>query len=272
MVGMEPPVPPRPDERPSRFDWEGVDWTPLPTRRRRRGAALVATLVACALVAAAIAGGVTATKTIAPKGSSRDYKFLAVVGGEPVRWNPCQPIHYAIAAASAPQGSSDDVYEAVQRISSATRITFLYDGQTTEVPQRDRPPYEPERYGSRWAPVVIAWASPGQTDIPFSGNGHAFAAVARPLTAPDDPRQFVSGWIVLNAQDPNPPGWSEPGDQGPTVLHELGHIMGLNHVPSKAELMEPSGGLVTDLGPGDRQGLALLGRDAGCLVEPVPVP
>jgi hypothetical protein len=47
--------------------------------------------------------------------------------------------------------------------------------------------------------------------------------------------------------------------------------MGLNHVPSKAELMEPSGGLVTDLGPGDRQGLALLGRDAGCLVEPVPV-
>jgi len=171
MVGMEPPVPPRPDERPSRFDWEGVDWTPLPTRRRRRGAALVATLVACALVAAAIAGGVTATKTIAPKGSSRDYKFLAVVGGEPVRWNPCQPIHYAIDAASAPQGSSDDVYEAVQRISSATRITFLYDGQTTEVPQRDRPPYEPERYGSRWAPVVIAWASPGQTDIPFSGNG-----------------------------------------------------------------------------------------------------
>src|SRR5512132_2646557 len=82
MVGMEPPVPPRPDERPSRFDWEGADWTPLPTRRRRRGAALVATLVACALVAAAIAGGVTATKTIAPKGSSRDYKFLAVGGGE----------------------------------------------------------------------------------------------------------------------------------------------------------------------------------------------
>ena len=82
MVGMEPSVPPRPDERPSRFDWEGVDWTPLPTRRRRRGAALVATLVACALVAAAIAGGVTATKTIAPKGSSRDYKFLAVIGGE----------------------------------------------------------------------------------------------------------------------------------------------------------------------------------------------
>jgi len=36
--------------------------------------------------------------------------------------------------------------------------------------------------------------------------------------------------------------------------------------------MEPSGGLVTDLGPGDREGLSLLGRPAGCLVEAVPVP
>src|SRR4029077_11173063 len=146
MGGMEPPVPPRPDERPSRFDWEGVDWTPLPTRRRRRGAALVATLVAGALVAAAIAGGVTATKSIAPKGSSRDYKFLAVIGGEPVRWNPCQTIHYTSDATSAPDGSREEVYDATQRRPSATGITFLYVGRAAEVPQRDRPPYEPERY------------------------------------------------------------------------------------------------------------------------------
>ena len=271
MDGTEPQIPPRPDGG-SRFDREGIGWTPPPPRRRRRGAVLVATFVAATLVAAAIAGGVTATKTIAPKGSSSDYKFLAVIGGKPVRWNPCQPIHYTIDVGAAPDGSIDDVYEAIRRISSATGITFVYDGSTDEVPQRDRPAYEPDRYGNRWAPVVIAWVSPGQTDIPFSGNGHAFSAVARPLTAPDDPRQFVSGWIVLNVQDPNRPGWSEPGDQGPTVLHELGHIMGLNHVTSKAELMEPSGGLVTDLGPGDREGLALLGRPAGCLVEPEPGP
>jgi hypothetical protein len=271
MVGMEPMIPPRPDGR-SRFDWEGIDRIPPSPRRRPRGAALVASFVAAALVVAGIAGSITATKTIAPKGSSRDYKFLAVIGGEPVRWNPCQPIHYTIDAGAAPDGSVDDVYEAIRRISSATGITFVFDGPTTEIPRRDRPSYEPERYGNRWAPVVIAWVTPGQTDIPFSGNGHAFVAVARPLTAPDDPRQFVSGWIVLNAQHPDPPGWSDPGDAGPTLLHELGHIMGLNHVASKAELMEPSGGLVTDFGPGDRQGLALLGRPAGCLVEPAPAP
>ena len=224
MDGTEPQIPPRPDGG-SRSDREGIGWTPPPPRRRRRGAVLVATFVAAALVAAGIAGGVTATRTIAPKGSSSDYKFLAVIGGKPVRWNPCQPIHYTIDAGAAPQGSVDDVYEAIRRISSATGITFVYDGPTTEVPQRDRPPYEPDRYGNRWAPVVIAWVSPSQTDIPFSGNGHAFAAVARPLTAPDDPRQFVFQWggaLQLDqvgglaaVQPGADPGWLFAGDALP---------------------------------------------------------
>src|SRR5439155_16746098 len=140
----------------SRFDWVGVDLTPPPVRRRRPGAALVATFVAAALVAAGIAGSVTATKTIAPKGSSRDYKFLAVIGGEPVRWNPCQPIHYTIDAGAAPDGSVDDIYEAIRRVSSATGITFVYDGPTTEIPRRDRPPTSPNATGTGG----LRWSSP----------------------------------------------------------------------------------------------------------------
>jgi hypothetical protein len=267
MDDMDPAIPPRPD-RDSLSDWQHLDLTPRPLPRRRRGAAIIATIVAGTLVIGAVAGGIDVSQNIGPKGSSTDYRFLAVIGGEPVRWNPCEPIHYVIDPGLAPDGSIDDVHEAIRRISSATGITFVFDGLSSEIPERDRQPYEPATYGPRWAPVLIAWVTPNQTDIAFSGNGHAFAAVARPLTAPSDPRQFVSGWIAVNELDPNPPGWSEPGDQGPTVLHELGHIMGLNHVPSKAEIMEPSGGLVTNLGPGDREGLALLGRSAGCLQEP----
>jgi hypothetical protein len=267
MVDMDPRIPPRPD-RGSLSDWEQLDLTPRPMRHRRRWVALVATIVAGTLVIGAVAGGIDVSQNIGPRGSSNDYRFLAVIGGQPVRWNPCEPIHYVIDPGLAPDGSVDDVHEAIAKISTATGIPFVFDGLSTEIPQRDRQPYDPATYGQRWAPVLIAWVTPSQTDIAFSGNGHDFAAVARPLTAPDDPRQFVSGWVAVNELDPNPPGWSEPGDQGPTVLHELGHIMGLNHVPSKAELMEASGGLVTDLGPGDREGLALLGREAGCLTEP----
>ena len=269
MADMDPGVPPRPD-RPSLTDWEHADLTPLPARRRR-GAAVLAAIVAATLVIGAVAGGIDVTQNVGPRGSARDYSFLAVIGGEPVRWNPCQPIHYVIDPGLAPQGSLDDVYTAIARISAATGIRFVYDGVTSEIPERDRATIEPQEYGERWAPLLIAWVRPDQTDIAFSGNGHDFAAVARPLTAPTDPRQFVSGWIAVNQLDPNPPGWDEPGDQGPTVLHELGHIMGLDHVSSKAELMEPSGGLVTDLGPGDREGLAQLGRQAGCVTE-APLP
>jgi hypothetical protein len=270
MVDMDPGLPPRPDRAPLN-DWEHQDLTPLPSRRKRLSAAVLATIVAATLVVGAVAGGIDVSQNIGPRGSNSDYRFLAVIGGEPVRWNPCEPIHYVIDPGMAPEGSVDDVHQAIAKISAATGIAFVFDGLTTEIPRRDRSPYEPETYSGRWAPVLIAWVTPNQTDIAFSGNGHAFAAVARPLTAPTDPRQFVSGWVAVNELDPNPPGWSEPGDQGPTVLHELGHIMGLSHVPSKAELMEPSGGLVTDLGPGDREGLRQLGRPAGCLTE-APLP
>jgi hypothetical protein len=270
MVDMEPGFPPRPD-RPSLSDWERLDLTPVPVRRRGRWAGIVAMLVAATVLVGAIAGGVDVSRSVAPRGSSNDYRFLAVIGGDPVRWNPCEPMHYVIDPGLASQGSLDDVYTAIARISAATGIPFVYDGLTSEIPERDRSPVETQEYGERWAPLLIAWVRPDQTDIAFSGDGHDFAAVARPLTAPTDPRQFVSGWIAVNQLDPNPPGWDEPGDQGPTVLHELGHIMGLDHVSSKAELMEPSGGLVTDLGPGDREGLAQVGWPAGCLTE-APLP
>jgi hypothetical protein len=274
MVAMEPgpPQPPgRPDHAvPPRPD---LAWTTLPPtvgpRRRRRGlAAVVAVITALAVLGSlGLVGGVVADLS-RPKGSSDEYKFLATVGGHPVRWNPCDPIHYVVNLDEAPPGSLSDVQEAIRRVSVDTGITFVFDGSTQEIPQKDRSAYIPSEYGQRWAPVVIAWAAQSQTDIPFHDGEDQFAAVSRPLAPPDGTPQFVSGWVVINAADRNPPGWVSSAYQGPTILHELGHIMGLDHVTSKAELMEPSGGYVTDFGPGDRQGLELLGRDQGCLREP----
>ncbi len=271
MVDMDPSsrrpdlgVPPRPD----------LGWLDLPptvtTPRRRRARAVVALITVVAVLGTVGVLGGAVRDISRPKGSSSEYKFLATVGGRPVRWNPCEPIHYVVNVSRAPTGSLEDVQVAVSRISAATGIAFQYDGMTDEVPQHDRSPYLPTRYGERWAPVVIAWASPSQTDITFQKGDEYFAAVARPLASPDGPPQFVSGWVAVNANDPNPPGWDFPGAQGPTVLHELGHVMGLDHVDSRAELMEPSGGDMTNFGPGDLAGLERLGRDQGCLVTPTP--
>jgi hypothetical protein len=164
----------------------------------------------------------------------------------------------------------EDVDEAVRRVSADTGIHFIFDGSTQEIPQQGRPPFLPQ-YGDRWAPIVIAWVDQSQTDIPFDEGDSHYAAVARPLAPPDGTPQFVSGWIVVNTANTNSPGWDSPSDQGPTLLHELGHIMGLDHVASKYELMEPSGGYMTDFGPGDLAGLERLGVDQGCLTTP-PAP
>ncbi len=223
-------------------------------------------LAAMVLVAAVLP---VLTRTSAPAAGA-GYSFLAKdFSGHPYRWNPCAPIHYVTNLTEAPPGSQNDVQEAVRRVSAATGIPFIDDGTTNEIPTREREAFQPLRYGQEWAPVLIAWVAPSETDIPFEKNGHTAAGVASPLGS-DEPGSdaFVSGWIAINAEDPNPIGFSWPGAQGPVVQHELGHIMGLGHVKANGELMQPSGGGVTDFGPGDLAGLRQLGRDAGCLTTP----
>ena len=273
MVEMDPgpPPPQRPDRTvPARPDlaWTALPQTVGPPRRRRGLATVVAIFTTIAVLGSlGLVGGVVADLS-RPKVSSDEYRFLATVGDHPVRWNPCEPIHYVVNLQEAPPGSLPDVEEAIARISADTGISFVFDGSTQEIPQHDRSSYLPSIYGERWAPIVIAWATQSETDISFHDDEDQFAAVSRPLAPPDGTAQFVSGWIVINASDRNPPGWETSAYQGPTILHELGHVMGLDHVSSKAELMEPSGGYVTDFGPGDLAGLELLGRDQGCLREP----
>ena len=233
---------------------------------------MAAALVVIALALGALGGGLLALQRFVaagPRASKEEHAFIRADGFR-VRWNPCTPIHYVINPGIAPAGSVEDVHEAVRRVSSATGIAFEYDGLTREIPTRGREAYMPARYGDRWAPVLIAWVDPTRTNIEFQRNGHTAAAVAAPLTPPLDAEVLVSGWVAMNLHDPNPPGFSRPGDQGPVLLHELGHIMGLGHVAAAGEIMEPSGGEVTDFGPGDLEGLRLLGSSQGCLYTADP--
>jgi hypothetical protein len=192
--------------------------------------------------------------------------------GEPTRWNPCEPIHYVVNASLAPPGSIADVHEAVERISAATGIAFEYEGITDEEPTAYREAFQPDRYGDRWVPVLIAWADPNVSDIPFEHGDEVAAGVAVPVIPPTRFEDvYVSGWIALNAQDPNPPGFDFPAAQGPVILHELGHLMGLGHVEKGGEIMHAAGGGAVDLGPGDREGLRMLGASGGCVrvMEPI---
>ena len=76
----------------------------------------------------------------------------------------------------------------------------------------------------------------------------------------------MSGGLVLDASDLgvmlNEPGGTEAVRA--VIQHELGHVMGLDHVSDPRELMytEGSPAQTTNWGPGDRRGLHELGSGA----------
>jgi hypothetical protein len=216
------------------------------------------------------ANGRTRTNVVQPDNFS--FLFEQPNGCSPIRWNPCQPIHYVINETFATPAQVADTRQAVDDAAQATGISFVFDGSTTEQGSAFQP-YAPNLYGGRWAPVLIDWAhfggSDNLTEIAGGGIPDEFQGV------------YVSGSIFLNVDAhlannaPLPDGFGSGVTWGRIVLHELGHVMGLGHVTGVDQIMhEP----VTEqtsptsaYGIGDLAGLRLLGRTAGCLTTP-PVP
>jgi hypothetical protein len=204
---------------------------------------------------------------------SDSYQFVAHQddGKTPVAYDPCRPIHYVIRAQGEVAGGRQMVTDAVSRVSQATGLRFVYDGLTSEGPSRQRPSYEPKRHGDRWAPVLISWVTPADnldfagadvkgdaTDYMVLGEGGSLSA-----GLPNQSRAKVTGTVKLNARQLTNALQRPRGHTivRAVVLHELAHLVGLDHVSSTSDLMntqmQPG---VTDFGAGDLTGLAALGR------------
>lgn len=196
----------------------------------------------------------------APSGDG-SFAFVATQDGtdEPVAYDPCRPIHLVVNTRTAPPEGDALLREAVARVSAATGLQFVIDGETGEMPARGRSPYQPDRYPGRWAPVLVAWSdgteSPGLDGAIAGEAGSAWFELPAGAV-------YVSGSVLLDGPDLADIVQSRGGRAVARgiIQHELGHLVGLDHVPDPTELMYaetvPD---VVDFGTGDRQGLAELG-------------
>lgn len=196
-----------------------------------------------------------------PASASSSYKFLATnADGSPVGYSPCRPLHYVVNSALAPEGAEQLVENAIKTVSEATGIRFIDDGATTEAPSQSRAPYQKERYGERWAPLLIAWTTPEQApqlEGPVIGTGGSTH-----FSYGDGPKSFVTGSLELDAPQITADLDRRDGAAYATavILHELGHVMGLEHVEDPRQLMYPEIGAPDGLADGDLNGLHELGR------------
>jgi hypothetical protein len=195
-----------------------------------------------------------------PASASYRFESTQADGITPVTWSPCRPIHYVVRDLHAPPGGRLALTQAIAAVSAATGLTFVDDGPTDEAPSSQREPYQPDRYGDRWAPVLIAWATPNE--VPDFGIDIAGEAGAVRVTTPSGDSTYVSGVVYLD-----PTKYTEIAVRSgqavadSIILHELGHLVGLAHVNDPAQLMWPRGNTAgfTTYQPGDAAGLRALG-------------
>src|SRR5688572_6761768 len=110
--------------------------------------------------------GTGGDEPVEPGPDPRGFRYMRAdaASGTPVRYNPCASIHYTINPALAPPMAIDDIHTAFKATGLVSGIDFIFDGPTDEEPNSERAPYQPERYGERWAPVLIAFTN-GPPDL-----------------------------------------------------------------------------------------------------------
>ena len=186
-----------------------------------------------------------------PGQGSHEFLQTQRGSGDPVAWDPCEPIEYVVNPAGAPEEWPALVAEAVAGVEWATGLD-LTDAGTTE-----RRPFAPGLQPALAQPVVIGFAD--EAELPELGGDTAGLGGSAAERDAVGRAYYVTGSIALDTDVFTDHALGTDFVSMRAILqHELGHVLGLDHVTDAGELMHDTNFGRSDFGPGDLEGLARL--------------
>jgi hypothetical protein len=182
--------------------------------------------------------------------------------GDPIAWDPCETIQFVVNSRLAPPGAAEILSEAIGQVTAASGLVFEDRGATDEAPVITRGMRDEARYGEGWSPVLVAWTDEAEQ----SELAGLVAGVASPywVSTSHGESEHVTGLVHLDGPDFQ--GLLDAGRRSEAVrvvMHELGHLVGLDHVEDTTQVMyhNRDGRGLADAawGVGDLGGLAAAG-------------
>jgi hypothetical protein len=176
--------------------------------------------------------------------------------GVPGRWDSCRPVRVLINPRNAPEGSIRGIRLALARMSQWTGLRLELVGTTSA---EAGPDWGSRASGAVWPPVLISFPARSARGL----SDTSASAEARPVwvTHASGRAEFVSGSITVNTAHGHLYGTGSDGRPSWARLleHELGHVVGLDHVADRRSLMYPQVQPSSRLTRGDHIGLRRVG-------------
>ena len=190
----------------------------------------------------------SAVVTVTGSGKAAAWRPIAGTKANPARWGTCR-IAYRVNERRMPADGLADLREAMRRVTQVSGIRFRYRGKSSVVP---RPGYS----GPGRNKIVVAWASPKQS------GGLLYPGVGGVGGTSRSGSRLHSGYVLMNTQFSNTadPGFAQGSPHGLVLMHELGHVVGINHSPDRRQIMYGSSYLPAAVwGAADLRGLRKVG-------------
>lgn len=152
-------------------------------------------------------------------------EFTTFDGSSPVTWQPCAKVSVLVNPGPFGQAAVDEVRAAFREIAAVTGLSFVV-ATSDETPRTDWA----HSLGGRTAPpVLVGWVAPEETDM--LRPGAAASTVANPVRS-DGRLSIVTGAIALdeNVYADFRPAAGAGRTRRNLLLHEIGHLLGLDHV------------------------------------------